>query len=657
MSRSKSMLLAVVLLTMIEPGRALPADVLGKSAAEWAKNLSADTPDLRRGAAFALGKFSAGAESKLPQLLALVRDDRDAGVREAAAVAVGDVIVALRANRVPVRDHWGAAWPILRTALADSPPRVKRSAAYAIGAFGPDAAAALPELKTALLRDDAAIVRQNAAWAIGRIGEAAGAEAVNLLCDRLRDKDPLVRRDAASALGDIGLPTAAPAWKPLLELIRTEAAKRDDADDVLLRTALGKLTDLMENQNKQILSELMQLMSGNNPEKVRDMLRPAIDGVVKNLGGIGLAEATAAREAALAEYRTALSAGQLAPVLAALKKLELLGIEENRKLADLLEPLHQLLKNEDDDTARLAAFALARVGGSSARAALPVLIKALSDPDLKVQEKAATFLGEMGPEAAEAVEVLGAALVRQGNGTGTVRARAAVALSKIGPEAKRVMPKLLEVLRSEDTDETRANNLRKLVAEIIMAMGYPNNREALPTLLDVIARDPNPYVRQRCVDVFIFIDAKDFPAVRSTTGRSAEEVLTAVLHEGPITQAQNVKYDAARALAHNLHEKAPNKAIEVLLHMLNNDDLKIYVGTEAKVTNVGAEGTSGTTRQDEHVAGDARYLAAISLGKIGATANRPDVKQALSKAKDDKTDKTGMLPKEAAKALELIGGK
>ena len=198
--------------------------------------------------------------------------------------------------------------------------------------------------------------------------------------------------------------------------------------------------------------------------------------------------------------------------------------------------------------------------------------------------------------------------------------------------------------------------MRKLVAEVIMAMGYPNNREALPTLLDVITGDLNPYVRQRCVDVFIFMDPKDFPNVRSTTGRSAEETLTAVLHDGPISQAQNVKYDAARALAHNLQEKAPDKAIEVLLHMLNNDDLKIYIGTDAKVTNVGAEGKRGETRQDERVAGDARYLAAISLGKIGKTANRPDVLKALHKAENDKTDKTGMLPKEATEALKRIGG-
>src|SRR5436305_67824 len=83
-----------------------------------------------------------------------------------------------------------------------------------------------------------------------------------------------VRRDAASALGDIGLPTASRAWRPLLDLVRSEAAK-PEPDDVLLRTALSKVTLLVDNQNKQIIEAVTPLLNGANTKQVRDLLEPA----------------------------------------------------------------------------------------------------------------------------------------------------------------------------------------------------------------------------------------------------------------------------------------------------------------------------------------------------------------------------------------------
>ena len=139
------------------------------------------------------------------------------------------------------------------------------------GAFGPDAVEALPELMNALLRDDAAIVRQNAAWAIGQLGARPVRKQSNLLfasCCATRISLVLPR-----CAGSSGSATSA-CRRPVRPGGRCSISfaprppSRDDADDVLLRTALGKLTDLMENQNKQILVELMQLMSGNNSEEV-----------------------------------------------------------------------------------------------------------------------------------------------------------------------------------------------------------------------------------------------------------------------------------------------------------------------------------------------------------------------------------------------------
>ena len=146
--------------------------------------------------------------------------------------------------------------------------------------------------------------------------------------------------------------------------------------------------------------------------------------------------------------------------------------------------------------------------------------------------------------------------------------------------------------------------------------------------------------------------AEDFPEIRNTNGRTAEEVLTALLSDETLQQHLLVRYDAARVLAVNLRDKAPAKAVDVLLHMLTNKELKIYHGTDASVTNIGAEGTKGASKIDPNVSGDARFLAAIALGQMGTRANRKDVIKAL---KDAETDKDERLRQEAEKALKAIG--
>ena len=85
--------------------------------------------------------------------------------------------------------------------------------------------------------------------------------------------------------------------------------------------------------------------------------------------------------------------------------------------------------------------------------------------------------------------------------------------------------------------------------------------------------------------------------------------------------------------------------------MLTNKKLLIYHGTDASVTQIGSEGTSGASRVDERAEGDARFLAAHALGFMGKKARRPEVLAALREAKKDKDSR---LREEAANALKLI---
>src|SRR5262245_1819483 len=218
MRRCLPALAALVSLATAAP--ALPAaSFLHKKLGDWRRDLEkSDKAAVRRSAAFALGRIGPLASFALDELTRAARRDPDPGVRDMACCAIGDIVGAIQ-HYVPRRE-WEVAGAALEEALArDTSPRVRRSAAYALGAFPELAAPAARSLREAL-RDAHPSVRQNAAWALGRVG--ADAAAIGDLCDKLGDPSALVRRDAASALGQLGArlgrEKVRAAALPLLEL-------------------------------------------------------------------------------------------------------------------------------------------------------------------------------------------------------------------------------------------------------------------------------------------------------------------------------------------------------------------------------------------------------------------------------------------------------
>ncbi len=185
----------------------------------------------------------------LPALLEIVRNqstrmDKDAWIR----VADGDLEQGLNAHTARTATseklriaaiqaisafgpNAAAALPDLIKALKDSDPDVRRFAAMAIGLIGPPAGAAVPELilllqqsvkprRTTISADSAIGLRQPmtiqymAAKALGKIGPEARA-AVPYLIKLLDDRDMMLRWAAAGALGEIG--PRDPAVIPALE--------------------------------------------------------------------------------------------------------------------------------------------------------------------------------------------------------------------------------------------------------------------------------------------------------------------------------------------------------------------------------------------------------------------------------------------------------
>lgn len=81
--------------------------------------------------------------------------------------------------------------------------------------------------------------------------------------------------------------------------------------------------------------------------------------------------------------------------------------------------------------------------------AVPALIEGLGDPDKYIRAEAATILGEIGPDAKEAVPKL-VKCMKSEEKFSIEQSCAAEALGKIGPTAKEAISALQEAAKSDD---------------------------------------------------------------------------------------------------------------------------------------------------------------------------------------------------------------
>jgi len=141
--------------------------------------------------------------------------------------------------------------------------------------------------------------------------------------------------------------------------------------------------------------------------------------------------------------------------------------------------LRSLLADEDAQLRIKAALALYQVDPSEAASVSKALVGAFGSKDLPIQAEAAAGLGELGPNAKDAVPALGKALV----GADEMRSHfAAQALAQIG---KAAVPFLIEGLKSEKAG---------LRWDALNALGHigPDAKEAAPAVARILgASDPS----------------------------------------------------------------------------------------------------------------------------------------------------------------------
>jgi HEAT repeat protein len=137
--RFLSRILALGLLLALA-GLLTASDVRKEDVPRLIKDLKSPVAKTRLAAAQDLGEIgaikAADAKDAVPYLLQVVKKDKDAKVREAAALALGK----MSANPKE-------AVPVLIEALKDKENAVRAAAARALGQLGPDAKDAVPALE------------------------------------------------------------------------------------------------------------------------------------------------------------------------------------------------------------------------------------------------------------------------------------------------------------------------------------------------------------------------------------------------------------------------------------------------------------------------------------------------------------------------------
>jgi HEAT repeat protein len=341
------------------------------------------SPAIRREAASALGSLGRGRVG--PQLLALVRTDAVASVRQAAAYSVA---------RSFVEDDRAAVQKALSDATGDGDAVVRQAAAWGLGEIG---GTGFESRLERLLNDADPGVRRNAAEALGKL---RSVKSLPRLASASRDRAPEVRQAAVAAMGSVGDPNALDA---LLAAVNDENAYvRAEAQKALKAIPGAPTEDLaagLRSPSPRTRAEAAQRAGETGDPRYVEQLIPLLGdpdfGVrqraIAALGRMGQDVALPRLLMALHDPNPAVRQGAVT----------VLGIQGRR------EALPDLTAVAKDRNPAIRAEAIRSLAAIDARDSMMAILGAAQDPDTGVRMAAAEALGGINlPEAREALQSL-----------------------------------------------------------------------------------------------------------------------------------------------------------------------------------------------------------------------------------------------------------
>jgi HEAT repeat protein len=524
----------------------------------------------RRSAAQEIARRDASLKKEaLPALIARIAGDKDPQVRatvfevltdlgpEAAdAVPVLVKAVTTEVGNLHAEEQHGrfrAAWALgaigekavepLRPALREEKPRVRASAAMAMGRIGPAAAPAAADL-ISLFDDKDADVRREAVRAMGRIG----AEAQELLLAAAQNESPRVRAGAIAALGmtaDAGETARVAVARAIADEspeVRASAVTAAGALQMSEETLVPLLIASLAHEDEEPRLAAVnvcardKLLLARVAEKLPELLRSEHEGV----------------------SRTAAWLLQKTGVDGAAVLIEALGDERTRveQLADamagigsrVLDALTAALRDERPRVRRGAALALGRLRPVAPTAA-ENLTAALADPEPQVQVAALDSLGRLGPQARPALERV-RVLLREG--ALEPRLTAMQARFEIGPRDEQLLDELTSLV---DDAEPR---VQVRAIESIRRLGSLGGK-SLPA---VIKRLDSPDAEVRLAAAGLI----------GSLGRSAGDAVPALQ---ALLSDKSPELRAVVAETLGQIGVAAQPALEALVRLLEDDEVKV----------------------------------------------------------------------------------
>lgn len=498
--------------------------------------------------------------------------------------------------------HTAAEWAaVLRDRTV--PPDERRTAAWALGAFGPEAKAAVPDLIDAAREGP---IKEEAVDALVQIGAGAevtvpdligrffkrgcrhltgtgslgylphvqdslvkiGGPAVPALLGVLNGPDRGMRVCAAEALGEIGAGAkgAVPALVRAIEhpeagSLRRVAVQALGRIGPEAKAAVPTLNALLTKQGDIDVDVAVALTRIGAPpvRKLFDtFLREGDPFVARQLAWLGpqAREAAPSLRAALADRRPRVRAS----AAAALAHVE---PDATEAIPALIEALNGL--DEEIDVWDVAG-ALARFGPKS-RAALPALIRLTQKGG--VDEDVLKALVQIDPEGAACLPALISALTHEES---EVVDAAATALALLGPRAKDAIPALTAAM----TRDLKASNGYDAQAAAVDALRRidPDGTSAVPALIPVLKH------RRHSFDEFPLNAAggDDFSVAAAAAralgdfGAGAKAAVPALTDAAQSREKDDANWDVRKAaiLALGRIGPAARSAVPVLRDMAND---------------------------------------------------------------------------------------
>jgi HEAT repeat protein len=252
----------------------------------------------------------------------------------------------------------------------------------------------------------------------------------------------------------------------------------------------------------------------------------------------------------------------------------------------------QLAANVDDIAQGSEPDETARAFKSFGSRGVPVLAGALKDGDAITRRRAATLLGKLGPQAAEAVPALVDALH---DDDGAVRHAAILALDGIGPEAASAVPALNAVARGAGRNRIYAVRaiwhiehqagtvLPFLIAGLrdkeddfcdqsleVLGELRDDAREAIPALV-AVCRDASFFTRERAHDLLRRLDPEGAATIRCwqvltseaggfsirLPGKAAAKHYSTVTRAGPVAETMYAVWWGGRSYSVAYHSGWP----------------------------------------------------------------------------------------------------